>query len=79
MGKKDMVRAQSDSAAVAVSGLNLGTRLVGRWTLDLNPPGQRNVVPSGPRAQSSELNPIKPTRRGTLTLVWVWRSAFTTR
>jgi hypothetical protein len=72
-----MLRAQAERAAV--SGLHVGGGLVGSWTLDLKPRAERNVVPSGPGAQSLELNPIDPTGRETLTLVWIWRPAFPTR
>jgi hypothetical protein len=65
-----MVPAQSDSAVVAVSGLNLGRRLVGSWTSDLNPSDHGNVVPSGPRVQSAQPNLVDSAGRGALILVW---------
>lgn len=65
-----MLRAQPDSAAVAVSGSLFERALVGSWTLDLNPPAQKNVLPSGPGAQSFEPKLIDSARRGTLILVW---------
>jgi len=55
---------------VAVSGLHVGRRPVGSWTLDLKPPVKRNVVPAGSGAKSLELSPIDPAGRQTLILVW---------
>ena len=54
---------------VAVSGLRVGRRLVGSWTLDLKPPVKRNVVPTGSGAESLELSLIDPAGRQTLILV----------
>jgi len=55
---------------VAASGLHVGRRLVGSWTLDLNPPVKRNVVPTGSGAESLELSLIDPAGRQALILVW---------
>jgi len=59
-----MPRTQPES--VAASGLHA----VGSWTLDLKPPNQRNVVPTGSGAESLELSPIDPAGHQTLILVW---------
>jgi hypothetical protein len=73
-GEKQMFRAQSESGAV--SGFHAERRLVGSWTLDLEPPVKRNVVPAGSRAESSELDAIGPAVRETLILVWTLQQEF---
>ena len=70
-GEKQMFRAQSESGAV--SGFHVGGSLVGSWTLDLEPPVKRNVVPTGSRAESLELHAIGPAVHETLILVWTLR------
>jgi len=67
-----MLRAQPDS--LAVYGFHVWTGLISRWTLDLKSPAKRNAVPNGSPAQSLELNPIDPTGRETLILVWTLQS-----
>jgi len=59
---------------VAVSGLRVGRRLVGSWTVDLKPPVKGNVVPAGSGAESLELSPIDPAGHQTLTLAWTLQS-----
>ncbi len=58
-----MLQAQVDS--VAVSGTQVGRRLVGNWTLYVKPPVTKHVVP-----MRLELSPIEAV--GRLTLVCVW-------
>jgi len=70
-GEKQMFRAQSESGAV--SGFHVGGSLVGSWTLDLEPPVKRNVVPTGSRAESLERHAIGPAVHETLILVWTLR------
>jgi hypothetical protein len=67
-----MLRVQAEGAAV--SGLHVGRRLVGSWTLDLNLRAERNVVPGGPGAQSLEPVLIDSAARGMLILVWALQS-----
>jgi hypothetical protein len=57
----------------AVSGLHIGRKLVGSWTLDVKA-GAKKCVPSGPGAQSFKSTPIDPAARGTLILVWALQS-----
>jgi hypothetical protein len=63
-----MLRVQAERAAV--SGLQVGRKLVGSWTLDLKPRAERNVVPSGPGAQSLDPILIDSAARATLILIW---------
>ena len=69
-----MLRAQSE--IVAVSDFHAGRRLVGSWTLDLEPPVKRNVGPVGSCAESLELSAIGPAVRETLILVWALQREF---
>ena len=73
-GEKQMFRAQSESGAV--SGFHVGGRLVGSWTLDLNPPVKRNVVVAGSRSESSELGATVSAMRDALILVWTLQQEF---
>jgi len=73
-GEKQMLRAQSE--IMAVSGSHAGRRLVGSWTLELEPPVKKNVVPAGSRAGSLELSAIGLTVRETLILVWTLQQEF---
>ena len=59
---------------VATSGLQVGRRLVGSWTLPFKSPAKRNVVPTGSGAESLELSPIDQAGRQTLILVWTLQS-----
>ena len=72
--EKQMLRAQSE--IVAVSGFHAERRLVGSWTLDLEPSVKRNVVPAGSRAESLELSAIAPAVHETLILVWTLQQEF---
>ena len=72
-GVEQMLRA---SESAAVSGFHAGRGLVGGWTLDLEPPVKRNIVPAGSRAESSELGAIGPAVRETLILVWTLQQEF---
>jgi hypothetical protein len=64
---------QAQSEIVAVSDFHAGRRLVGSWTLDLEPSFKRNVVPAGSRAESLELHAIGPAVHETLIFVWTLR------
>ena len=66
-----MVRAERNT--VTVSDLNVGRKLVGSWTLDLDPPTQRNLVAGEPGAQL-EANRIDSAGRRTLILAWSLQS-----
>ncbi len=72
--EEQLFRAQSE--IVAVSGFHVGRRLVGSWTLDLEPPVKRNGVAAGSRAESLELGAIGPTVHETLILVWTLQQEF---
>jgi hypothetical protein len=63
-----MLPVQAQGAAV--SDLHIGRRLVGSWTLDLKSRAERNVVLSGPGAQSLDPSLIDSPARGKLILVW---------
>ena len=67
-----MLRTLPESEAV--SGLHVGRRLVGSWTLDLKPSVERNVVRTGSGAESLELSPIDPAGRQMLILVCTLQS-----
>jgi len=66
--ERHMTQAQPDS--LAVYGFHVGGALISNWILEGKPPTKRIAVPNGSPARSLELNPIDPTGRKTLILVW---------